>query len=261
MDSLTAQIIIAFTFGLTFVVTLIVLAIKFPHPTPFQYNVFRIVLSLAVAGAAAMIPGFITVELNPTTELLIRAGGALAVFVIVFFFNPAQLAIQNGTGKKVNESDATSSGNSILEPVWDCLDHNLQDVFALAATAARREGKDIISTRTLFAAFRRLHPDPLPAFFSQMPTDALPEPVSNDVDVEPNAIDGIRVLSACVKDSLTNLTPRTTAKDKLASKDVFIDIAKHGKGQSVRRLRTHGVDANRINEILRQLGWSVTERA
>jgi 8-oxo-dGTP pyrophosphatase MutT (NUDIX family) len=95
MEHLTSQIIIAFIFGATFVVALLVLAIVFPKPTPFQYGVFKITLSLAAAGVAAMIPGFIHLEVNPNIGLVIRAGGALAVFVIVFFFNPAQLAIQN----------------------------------------------------------------------------------------------------------------------------------------------------------------------
>ena len=99
-------------FGVTFVVALIVLAIKFPHPTPFQYNVFRIVLSLAAAGAAAMMPGFINIEVSATTGLLIRAGGALAVFVIIFFFNPAQLALQSASEHKTPERDPETSESS-----------------------------------------------------------------------------------------------------------------------------------------------------
>lgn len=91
MEPVTTQIIIASAFGVTFVAALIILAIKFPDPTPFQYNIFRIVLSLAASGVATTIPGFINIEVNPTTGFLIRAGGAIAVFVIVFFFNPAQL--------------------------------------------------------------------------------------------------------------------------------------------------------------------------
>ncbi len=87
-----AQVKIAFGFGVAFVVALLCLAVVFPTPTVFQYNVFRIVLSLAAAGVAAMIPGFIELKLSTIAGLLIRAGGALAVFVIVFFFNPAQLA-------------------------------------------------------------------------------------------------------------------------------------------------------------------------
>ena len=83
----STQIAIAFTFGVMFLVTLILLAIFFPTPTPFQYTVFRVVLALAAAGAAAMIPGFLQVNLSDW----IRAGGAIAVFVVVFFYNPATL--------------------------------------------------------------------------------------------------------------------------------------------------------------------------
>lgn len=91
MGSLTLQIVIAFVFGVIFVVTMLMIAIYFPKPTPFQYNVFRVVFALAAAGIAAMIPGFINLTINPSVGLLIRAGGALAVFIIVFFFNPAPL--------------------------------------------------------------------------------------------------------------------------------------------------------------------------
>jgi 8-oxo-dGTP pyrophosphatase MutT (NUDIX family) len=94
IEPLTAQIIIAFIFGTAFVVALLVLAIAFPKPTPFQYLVFKITLSLAAAGVAAMIPGFVNVRMDTNIGLAITAGGALAIFVIVFFFNPAQLAIQ-----------------------------------------------------------------------------------------------------------------------------------------------------------------------
>lgn len=78
---------LAFAFGVTFVVVLLALATLFPNPTPFQYTVFRIVLALAAAGVASMISGFLEVEI-PTK---LKAGGAFAVFVIVFFFSPAGL--------------------------------------------------------------------------------------------------------------------------------------------------------------------------
>src|SRR5689334_18269857 len=106
---MTAQIAIAFVFGVTFLIGLIVLAIKFPSPTPFQYSTFRIVLSLAAAGVGAMIPGFMNLELTPSAGLLIRAGGALAVFLIVFFFNPARLAAPP-------VDDGFSSLNAALDP-------------------------------------------------------------------------------------------------------------------------------------------------
>jgi len=77
----------AYIFGLVFIVALLVLAVAFPRLTPFQYTVFRVVLALAAAGVAAMIPGFL--EVRVATWL--RAGGALAVFAVVYFYNPAAL--------------------------------------------------------------------------------------------------------------------------------------------------------------------------
>lgn len=106
------QIITACAFGISFVVTLLVLAIKFPKPTLFQYSVFRIVLALAASGVAAMIPGFLSLDMAPGTGIAIRAAGALAVFAIVYFFNPAKLAIENEspvTHPKGDEKNDTAS--------------------------------------------------------------------------------------------------------------------------------------------------------
>lgn len=76
----------AFFCGAVFVVVLLVIAMFFPQPTAFQYLIFRVVLALAAAGVAAVIPGFLNVKFP-----YVRAGGALAVFVIVYYVNPAAL--------------------------------------------------------------------------------------------------------------------------------------------------------------------------
>ncbi len=83
--------LLAFFFGLCFVAALLVLAVWFPQPTTFQYTVFRIVLALAAAGVAGVIPGMIRLKAQPGTALLIHAGGALAVFVMVYLPAPAAL--------------------------------------------------------------------------------------------------------------------------------------------------------------------------
>lgn len=83
--------LLAFFFGLCFVAALLVLAVWFPQPTAFQYTVFRIVLALAAAGVAGVIPGMIRLKAQPGTALLIHAGGALAVFVMVYLLAPAAL--------------------------------------------------------------------------------------------------------------------------------------------------------------------------
>lgn len=74
-------------FGIIFIVVLIVIAIVIPNPTNFQYTFFRIILSAAVAGAVSFIPGFIEIKISNW----VRAGGALAVFVMVYYVAPATL--------------------------------------------------------------------------------------------------------------------------------------------------------------------------
>jgi hypothetical protein len=86
-----AEKLLAFSFGVVFALAMLILAIAFPSPTAFQYTVFRIVLALATAGVAAMIPGFIEVSVAGW----LRAGGALAVFAVVYFYNPASLIAPN----------------------------------------------------------------------------------------------------------------------------------------------------------------------
>ena len=78
-----------YVFGVVFVSIMVVIAIAIPEPTEFQYTVFRIVLALAAAGIAAFLPGFIHVEISK----YVRAGEAIGVFIVVYFFTPAQLVI------------------------------------------------------------------------------------------------------------------------------------------------------------------------
>lgn len=84
---------LAFAFGVVFAVVLLVLALAVPDPTAFQYTVFRVILALAAAGVAAMIPGFVEIALPPW----LRAGGALAIFVVTYFYNPVSLAVPTPT--------------------------------------------------------------------------------------------------------------------------------------------------------------------
>jgi hypothetical protein len=100
--------LLAFFFGLCFVAAALVLAICFPDPTAFQYTVFRIVLALAAAGVAGVIPGMIRLKVQPGTALLIHAGGALAVFVMVYLLAPAALTKeQPAPAQSLQHSTAT----------------------------------------------------------------------------------------------------------------------------------------------------------
>ena len=77
----------AFVFGVSFLLIIIILVLFIPTPTASQISVFQTVLALAAAGIATCIPGFLEVEV----KAYIRAGGAIAVFVIVYFFSPAYI--------------------------------------------------------------------------------------------------------------------------------------------------------------------------
>jgi predicted signal transduction protein with EAL and GGDEF domain len=53
-----------------------------PNPTDSQWFVFRVTIALAAACIGAVIPGWISIGLPA-----IRAGGAIALFVLVYWFN------------------------------------------------------------------------------------------------------------------------------------------------------------------------------
>ena len=93
------QRITAVAFGTSFVVVLLIIAIFIPSPTTFQIFVFRVVLSLAAGGVGAIIPGFINVQFKNW----LRAGGALALFVLVYQVNPPALISETSETSESSE--------------------------------------------------------------------------------------------------------------------------------------------------------------
>jgi hypothetical protein len=76
-----------FSFGVVFVSAMLALNVLIPNPTSTQYETFKIVLALAAAGIGGILAGFIQVS-GSFNKLAIRAGGALALFLVVFFIHP-----------------------------------------------------------------------------------------------------------------------------------------------------------------------------
>ena len=54
------SLILSFTFGVVLIATMLAIVVAIPHPSAPQFEVFRIVIAVAVAGVAATIPGFLT---------------------------------------------------------------------------------------------------------------------------------------------------------------------------------------------------------
>jgi hypothetical protein len=80
-----------FWLGVVLSVIIILLVVFIPCPTKDQYFVFRIIIALAAAGLATVIPGFINIRFNKE----ITAGGALAVFALIYLFDPASTIAEN----------------------------------------------------------------------------------------------------------------------------------------------------------------------
>ncbi|MBU1188841.1 MAG: DUF4019 domain-containing protein [Gammaproteobacteria bacterium] len=112
------ETILAFAFGAVALTMLFVIAI-FGDPNPLLITVSRVTLALACAGIAVVLPGIIDVDVSPTSNLAIRAGGALAVLVLVYFFNPPTLLTTSTTDKIPDPptSDFTKKVDSWLEIV------------------------------------------------------------------------------------------------------------------------------------------------
>jgi hypothetical protein len=81
--NLDINVLLAFIFGVVFVSVMVGFAAFFTDPSPFAQWVFVIVTALAGAGVGAVIPGILKLSLPH-----VKAGGALAVFVLVLANKP-----------------------------------------------------------------------------------------------------------------------------------------------------------------------------
>jgi hypothetical protein len=80
---------IAFFVGVGFTIAILILAVKIPNPSKFQFTIFRIVIALGGSAFSMALTGFLTIQMDLPRGGQIVAGGALAVFVILYFFSPS----------------------------------------------------------------------------------------------------------------------------------------------------------------------------
>jgi hypothetical protein len=118
--------LLVFVFGVVFIASMILLAARFPEPTDFQYLVFRVVLALAAAGVATLLPGLLDLHMGIKTENYLRAGSALAVFVLVYMQSPASLVanpksqgLSSIETPNLNDTGGSSRDNFTREQVAD----------------------------------------------------------------------------------------------------------------------------------------------
>lgn len=98
--------------GILIVVVIIILRDR-PFADPNQVVLVRTILSLAVAIIGAVIPGFLNVDFNGR-GIAIRSGGALALFVLTFFFTPKVLPISVSEQTQRAAQEAASGVRRLL---------------------------------------------------------------------------------------------------------------------------------------------------
>jgi hypothetical protein len=88
------QLITSIVIGGVCLVAVVVLAVLNPYPSNFQEFVFRGLLAIALAAIAAIIPGFVNLKFRARgagSYIGIIAGGALAIFILIWLVNPPSL--------------------------------------------------------------------------------------------------------------------------------------------------------------------------
>jgi hypothetical protein len=145
--------------------------------------------------------------------------------------------------------------------MWNYLDANLQDAFSLAYNKKRRQGGKRISTKDFFQALVRLKDDSVKALIESLPAEALPEPIDAGIPREKRLVlEEKPLLSDCVADSLEHFRELPSLPRRISAVDMFVDIAKHGHGESVSRLRQHGIGKREIEDRVRKLGFPIIQR-
>lgn len=125
--AMPVEILVAFVSGVVFLLLLLAIATYLlvregtrPVPPEAMY-IFRVVLALAGAAFAAILPGFLNIE-TKLVAVAVQAGGALAVFVLIYRINPpvllqAQLTAPKKTGslKLGSSSRGSSTGTNAAD--------------------------------------------------------------------------------------------------------------------------------------------------
>ena len=113
----------AFAFGVIFVSVLLYLATVVQNPSPLAIRVYITVLALAAAGVGAILPGFLEVRYKNW----IRAGGALALGVLVYVSEPAighsvvNLVEPVEPAEPVAQAYLSAVDSGDLDRAWDML--------------------------------------------------------------------------------------------------------------------------------------------
>jgi len=93
--------------GIVGLILLVVLAEQNPQPSAFQLKIYTSILALSAAAFAAVVPGLLQVRFS-AAGIAIRAVGAIAVFVLILWYEPAQTQLTSAIGVTLDKPDSNA---------------------------------------------------------------------------------------------------------------------------------------------------------
>jgi len=110
--------------GVVFLIVILVVTYLTPFPTQFQSGAFWVILSLAAAACASVIPGFFEFKYQG----IVKAGGAIGIFCLMYFYSP-DIISKTSQGKETTISlyvvQEDSSAVQNLNPEFNPNSHEL----------------------------------------------------------------------------------------------------------------------------------------
>lgn len=103
------QLITSVSIGCVALIASVTIALAVPNPTTYQIFILRGLFAIALASIASIIPGFLNLETgarNNAAYFGIYAGGAIAIFVLIWLFNPPEI-----DSEKYNLQPVVDQGN------------------------------------------------------------------------------------------------------------------------------------------------------
>jgi hypothetical protein len=92
------QLITSLSVGCVSLIVSVVIALMLPNPTAYQVFILRGLFAIALASIASIIPGFLNLETGAKSAAAffsIYAGGAIAIFVLIWLINPPEIGSGN----------------------------------------------------------------------------------------------------------------------------------------------------------------------
>lgn len=154
--------------------------------------------------------------------------------------------------KAISKAQPEEEMIQYLKENWHKLHSTLQNYLNISYNENRMKGDAGIQTRDLFAAMVTRPTPELHAIMQHIPKDGLPKQLDGDLVSDSYIIKEQPWLSHCISASIKRLGGAVSEGKKITPIDIFVDIARNGSGESVRMLREHQIDAQKIEEIIKK---------